>query len=277
MKNYNSILHTFSITTDAKVSLWLNVDPLAEKYYMNSPYIYVSQNPMNLIDPTGMGEETAGSDPPKEGTYLIIYGAGADNPVFKTHNVIDGFQKSAEAQKRNLIKSGVPESSIVMSQATTEQEFLDITNKEYDSGKIVQMDVYSHMAYNAINFGGDANSESSDATEGQKDYRNLTNITLGPSKYNPDNDNEVLKINASNFQKDAKITLWGCNAGSIYSGYSGIAQDFANHLNSKNVFGFGGFSRFKTSESKKNIYDGTMIRGVDKYTQKVNLTRFKPN
>jgi hypothetical protein len=31
---------------------------------MNSPYIYVSQNPMNLIDPTGMGEETAGIDPP---------------------------------------------------------------------------------------------------------------------------------------------------------------------------------------------------------------------
>lgn len=33
---------------------------------MNSPYIYVSQNPLNLIDPTGMGEESAGNDPPKK-------------------------------------------------------------------------------------------------------------------------------------------------------------------------------------------------------------------
>ncbi|WP_371810414.1 toxin TcdB middle/N-terminal domain-containing protein [Flavobacterium sp. 28A] len=51
---------------DMKTSLWLNVDPLAEKFYRNSPYAYVSQNPINLIDPTGMSEETAGSDPPKK-------------------------------------------------------------------------------------------------------------------------------------------------------------------------------------------------------------------
>ncbi|OCB71797.1 RHS repeat domain-containing protein [Flavobacterium crassostreae] len=51
---------------DMKTSLWLNVDPLAEKFYNNSPYIYVSQNPINLIDPTGMGEESVGSDPPKK-------------------------------------------------------------------------------------------------------------------------------------------------------------------------------------------------------------------
>ncbi|MBE0392704.1 SpvB/TcaC N-terminal domain-containing protein [Flavobacterium sp. PL002] len=42
---------------DMKTSLWLTVDPLAEQFYNNSPYVYVSQNPMNLIDPTGMGEE----------------------------------------------------------------------------------------------------------------------------------------------------------------------------------------------------------------------------
>ncbi|MFB9057520.1 RHS repeat domain-containing protein, partial [Mariniflexile ostreae] len=44
---------------DMKTSLWLSVDPLAEKFYMNSPYIYVSQKPLNLIDPTGMSEESA--------------------------------------------------------------------------------------------------------------------------------------------------------------------------------------------------------------------------
>ena len=38
---------------DPKVSLWLNVDPLAEKYPTMSPYIYVANNPINAIDPDG--------------------------------------------------------------------------------------------------------------------------------------------------------------------------------------------------------------------------------
>ncbi|MFT3919997.1 SpvB/TcaC N-terminal domain-containing protein [Cloacibacterium sp.] len=36
-----------------RVSLWLNVDPLAEKYPSMSPYIYCANNPINAIDPDG--------------------------------------------------------------------------------------------------------------------------------------------------------------------------------------------------------------------------------
>jgi RHS repeat-associated protein len=38
---------------DPKVSIWLSVDPKAEKYYSLSPYVYVADNPVNAIDPTG--------------------------------------------------------------------------------------------------------------------------------------------------------------------------------------------------------------------------------
>ena len=67
---------------DMKTSLWLNVDPLAEKYFMNSPYIYVSQNPLNLIDPTGMGEEDPPSSKLTGSKNLLVY---INEPKSKTN------------------------------------------------------------------------------------------------------------------------------------------------------------------------------------------------
>ncbi|SHE86002.1 RHS repeat-associated core domain-containing protein [Flavobacterium fontis] len=38
---------------DPKVSIWLSVDPLAEKFPNVSPYNYCLQNPIRFIDPDG--------------------------------------------------------------------------------------------------------------------------------------------------------------------------------------------------------------------------------
>ena len=38
---------------DPKVSIWLSVDPLAEKFPSWSPYNYTMNNPINMIDPDG--------------------------------------------------------------------------------------------------------------------------------------------------------------------------------------------------------------------------------
>jgi RHS repeat-associated protein len=43
---------------DARTSIWLGVDPLAEKFSNWSPYVYTYNNPLNYIDPTGMGQMT---------------------------------------------------------------------------------------------------------------------------------------------------------------------------------------------------------------------------
>jgi len=41
---------------DASIGRWETVDPLAEKHYNISPYVYCSGNPVNKIDPDGRDE-----------------------------------------------------------------------------------------------------------------------------------------------------------------------------------------------------------------------------
>ena len=57
---------------DPRISIFISVDPLAEQFVGWTPYHYVHNNPINLIDPTGMSAESP-HDPPggeDEGTVL---------------------------------------------------------------------------------------------------------------------------------------------------------------------------------------------------------------
>lgn len=49
---------------DAALGRWMNIDPLAEKYYGINPYAYVFNNPIQLVDPDGRKVEYA-DDPNK--------------------------------------------------------------------------------------------------------------------------------------------------------------------------------------------------------------------
>ncbi len=61
-----------------KTSLWLSVDPLAEKYPGVNPYTYCMGNPINLVDPTGMepGDPPAGE---LSGKNTAIYLKGTEH------------------------------------------------------------------------------------------------------------------------------------------------------------------------------------------------------
>ena len=56
---------------DAKTSIWLSVDPLAEMYPAWNPYNYTMNNPINMIDPDGRSTEVVEAG---EGIYKVVGG-----------------------------------------------------------------------------------------------------------------------------------------------------------------------------------------------------------
>ncbi|WP_243389517.1 RHS repeat-associated core domain-containing protein, partial [Flavobacterium branchiophilum] len=53
---------------DPRVSIFQSTDQMAEKYPNVNPYAYCFQNPINLIDPSGMEPD----DPPAKNIYIVL-------------------------------------------------------------------------------------------------------------------------------------------------------------------------------------------------------------
>ncbi|OXA82894.1 hypothetical protein B0A56_03310 [Flavobacterium columnare NBRC 100251 = ATCC 23463] len=69
---------------DMKTSLWLNVDPLAEKYPNVSPYVYCFNDPINVIDPDGRDGIRVIDDKNKTITIKAVYYVQTEKSTYYT-------------------------------------------------------------------------------------------------------------------------------------------------------------------------------------------------
>src|SRR5690606_7371907 len=77
---------------DPRISIFVSVDPLAEDFVGWTPYHYVHQNPVNMIDPNG-----------KNGIIEVQ----GNNIIVKTRIYITGY--GATKEKAKLIEKGIKE------------------------------------------------------------------------------------------------------------------------------------------------------------------------
>ncbi len=115
---------------DPAIGRWLSVDPLAEKMTNWSPYNYALNNPINLVDSTGMAPEWIEVTKNKDGTYNVEKGvANSDKNVY----VVDkNGKRTGEVLGQMLTKySFFSDNGTVIKNATIDlndnsgQEFID--------------------------------------------------------------------------------------------------------------------------------------------------------
>ena len=66
---------------NSDLSIWLSVDPMADKYPSLSPYAYCANNPIKLVDPNG--EDIVPSNKFIASTYYVVFQKMKNNSVYE--------------------------------------------------------------------------------------------------------------------------------------------------------------------------------------------------
>lgn len=250
---------------DSRLGRWLSIDPLFRKTPHESSYVFASNMPIGAIDKNG------------DSTYVIIYGAGYLNAslIEDEHDVGIGFKVSAQALKKKIESRSSFDPNrdeVILVYAPTTERFTQAVNTKYKTGKIASLTVFSHGSPNSVSLGGE--KEGDKRPDGT--VANIDDVSDQYYDYDKReiNATTVKLIDKENFEIKAVCTFNGCNIG---RGSKPVAQDVANELG-LTVKAFNNSSEFptKNADGKSPIYNGNMIKSVDRKTQKSNYTTFKP-
>ena len=104
------------------LSIWLSVDPMADKYPGVSPYTYCANNPVRLVDPDG---RTWVSPEEDEAKYITLRAAAV--------NARDKYLKGSK--KYNLIQEGIDGLDFMKEDTKNKYTFVEFYKDEWDGKK----------------------------------------------------------------------------------------------------------------------------------------------
>ena len=192
--------HHSGFAGTSALSIWLSVDPLADKYPGLSPYTYCADNPVRLIDPDGRE------------IYFLFY---TDNESC--------FKASAETRKYNIEHSNHFNKNkdmvflVAISDLADIESIVSYTVNQFSEqyGQTVELGIWSHAGY--------------DGPCG-------TTTTSGNySIYNQMTIEGWSQINFNWSDMDATATFYGCNTGAKNGEKESFAQKISELDNFHNV------------------------------------------
>ncbi|MFB9077052.1 RHS repeat domain-containing protein [Flavobacterium procerum] len=260
---------------DMKTSLWLNVDPLAEKMPGYGAYVYAFNSPVCFIDPDGKEPKYRYENINKNtkyGTILVL-------PMnFKSDPALKADYDAAKKQKmpiimvsgtvglknslKNLKKQNVNYNAISISQHGNKGFFQIGDNSQYMSSESKGGNTYSFTTPQ----GNLSTFQTSSFSEFNylKDVLKGKLVFIGECLVTKDNDKQAMSM-IQNFTNATQSTTFTSDH-SVPGGYSYTGNDtFLNNNNSTNGYlwwkkyedgdDYNDYHLFKPNSKSKEIYD----------------------
>src|SRR5690606_6068513 len=158
---------------DPRISIFLSVDPLAEKASNWSPYRYAFQNPIKYTDPTGMWEDD--------------YKLGDDGNITKIRNTDDEFDRVYNSDESDFvqIEKGIIGKGITAN--VPEKRFLGFLWKTQEANK--------HTAY--------VSSNTDDMIDLHRFITNNASVEYSYQQFQNTNNGNSVGILATDYQKSS--------------------------------------------------------------------------
>jgi RHS repeat-associated protein len=137
---------------DAMRSVWLSVDPLANKYPALSPYAYVENNPLNMTDPTGMSGEPVIDKKNKTITVyskIIFYSSSSSMNVLTAMSIANKTERQYNAANGTVKIDGTTYKVKFKITGDYRNETFDNIKSEIESNKDIKNNYFRVEATNS--------------------------------------------------------------------------------------------------------------------------------